>query len=181
MPSMNDTELLIKVLAEIDQRALDALLSGHGPDTAFGKALHAAMQHEDFQEMLRNRYSLEGADISKQPDTLRLLLYRLMERRQVNDPDIYNQCGIDKDLYHAIVSKRIKHHKNKATFYRMALYLRLDYYEAVYFMNLAGHPFVPTHSKADQVIAYCLCSQIYDFDCVEKILQSQGAGSLFDK
>jgi hypothetical protein len=164
----------------MSQKDLNDLLNESGLNTAFGCALHEVLQRADYQEMLNDRFSLEDASVSPHPDTLRLLLYRLLDRRNMTDSQLYHQCDIGKDHYNQVVNGKIKRYKKKGLFFQFALILQLDYFEAVYLLNLAGHPFTPWANMRDYIIAHCLCCKIYDFDEVETLLEKYGADSLYD-
>lgn len=177
---MTDLEILKNVLAEIPQKELYSLLNEHGLNTEFGEALHMVLQQDDFQEMLKNRFSLKDANVPRYPDTLRLLLNRLLDRRNMKDSELYNQCNIGKDHYGQLVNGKIKRYKKKGLFFQFALILQLDYYEAVYLLNLAGHHFAPWISMRDYLVAHCLSNKIYDLGHVEALLEEHGAESLYD-
>ena len=172
--NMTEVELLKIVLSEMDQSALNNLLSTHGIETDFGRSLNEFLQREDVNEAMKSRFRLDSSAVSR-PDTLKLALIRFVNRQNMTEKDLYGKCNISNNHYYQVRDGTIKRHKNKGLFFQFALALKLSYYEAVYLLNLAGHHFTPWMSMRDYIIAHCLFNKIYDFDRVNELLEKYGA------
>ncbi|HBA69761.1 MAG TPA: hypothetical protein DCZ40_10465 [Lachnospiraceae bacterium] len=177
---MTDRELLKIVLCEMSQDELSSLLNRQGLETEQGKALHDFLRQKDVEEAMGKRFALETQAVSR-PDTLKLAIYRFLRRIDMEEPEFYKKCGISKDHYYQIRDGKIKRARNKRLFFRFVLILRLDYFEAVYLLNLGGHLFNPSLSMYDYIIAHCLYRKIYDFDAVDELLEKYGLESIWEK
>lgn len=175
---MKEAKLLKMVLSEMSQKELDSLLNLHGLETEMGKELHTFLRREDVDQLMKNRFSLNSSVIPH-PDTFKLAIFRFLERQGLRESSLYKQCSIEKDHYYQVRDGKIKRYKHKGLFFQFALVLRLDYYEAVYLLNLAGHHFMPWMYMRDYIIAFCLYHQKYDFDEVSDLLEKYGAESLY--
>lgn len=177
---MTDRELLKSVLCGMSQQELNVLLDKHGLGTESGEALHGFLKQEDVEEAMCSRFDLQKPEVSK-PDTLKLAIYRFLDRLDMKESELYNKCNISKDHYYQIRDGKIKRSRNKNLFFQFALVLKLDYFEAVYLLNLGGHLFNPSLSMYDYVIAHCLYHKIYDFGVVEQLLEQCGLDTLWGR
>lgn len=169
-------ELLKTLLSKLSQHELDNLLNGENIESEFGKALHSFLQEPDVGELMAKRFDL-GTPSFSTPDTLKDALLRFLKRTDIKESLLYRDF-LDKDHYYQIRDGKIKRPRSKKIFFRFALILQLDYFEAVYLLNLGGHIFNPSLSMYDYVIGHCLCTKKYDIKTVNKLLEEKGLSSL---
>ncbi len=178
---MTEREFIKQLLTQISPQEFDRLLNSQDVDSEFGRKLHQLLGEQDMAAAMSERFQLNQPSVAK-PDSLSQAIYRFLARAEENqikvtEADLYYDC-IDKDHYYQIRDGKIKRSKKKKIFFRIAILLRLDYFETAYLLNLGGHIFSPCFSLEDYIIAHCLCTGQYDINEVNRLLTENNLDSL---
>ena len=127
------------------------------------------------EEMFIEARGLDGI-VGETGETFQQMLFRLIDRKGLKDPDVYKRANIDRKLFSKIRSNpNYKPKKNTVLAFAVALELNLD--ETVDLLRSAGYAFMPS-SKSDLIVRYCIVHKIYNifdintylFDYEEPIL-----------
>lgn len=127
------------------------------------------------EEMFIEARGLDGI-VGETGETFQQMLFRLIDRKGLKDPDVYKRANIDRKLFSKIRSNpNYKPKKNTVLAFAVALELNLD--ETVDLLRSAGYAFMPS-SKSDLIVSYCIVHKIYNifdintylFDYEEPIL-----------
>ncbi len=102
---------------------------------------------------------LRGA-INPQTETFQEMLFRLIDRKGLTDPQVYKKANMDRKLFSKIRSKKgyIPSKKNVLAL-AMALSLNLD--ETMDLLRRAGYALSPS-ILFDRIVVYCILNKIYD-------------------
>ncbi|WP_088066710.1 hypothetical protein [Gottfriedia luciferensis] len=100
--------------------------------------------------------------------TFRELLFRLIDKKNINDPVIYKKAGIDRKHFSKIRSNP-NYLPKKNTIIALALALELEQVEVEELLCSAGYT-LSFSETSDLVIQFCLERNIYDIDFVNEAL-----------
>ena len=100
------------------------------------------------------------------------------DRANIKDSQLYNAIGLNRSLWYRMrdnVNARTK----KKNVLKLAIVLRLSFWEAFYLIALAGYSFTPGVDDTDKIVASCLLNGIHDTAAVDELLDSNGLETLF--
>jgi len=100
------------------------------------------------------------------------------ERINLTDAQVYNAIGMNRSLWYRMRDNPDARTK-KSNVLKLAIVLRLSFWEAFYLIALAGYSFVPGIDKTDETIARCLMSEEYAPDKIDEMLDENGCDTLF--
>lgn len=104
------------------------------------------------------------------------MLFHLIDRKGMTDPEVYKAAGIDRKLF-----SKIRCNENyvpaKNTVMSLAIGLKLNEDEAVDLMQRAGYAFSPS-SRTDLIVLYCITHGIFDIYRVDALLFAYGEPTL---
>ena len=107
-------------------------------------------------------------------------LLRFADRVGMTDSQIYNAIGLSRSLWY-----RMRDHKDartkKTNVLKLAIVLRLSFWEAFYLVALAGYAFMPGLDDTDKTVAACLLNGVYDPDTIDGMLASNNLETLFSE
>lgn len=120
------------------------------PDVLMTESVESADEWDD---------RLRGA-INPQTETFQEMLFRLIDRKGLTDPQVYKKANMDRKLFSKIRSKKgyIPSKKNVLAL-AMALSLNLD--ETMDLLRRAGYALSPS-ILFDRIVVYCILNKIYD-------------------
>lgn len=98
--------------------------------------------------------------LDKESETFQQMLFRIIDRKGMSDPEVYKKANLDRKLFSKIRSN--EHYvpsKRTALAFAVALELNLD--ETADLLRAAGLALSPS-SRFDQIVGYCISRKIYD-------------------
>lgn len=101
--------------------------------------------------------------------SFRQVLFSLIDKKGVNDADIYKRAGLDRRHFSKIRSNP-DYHIGKNTAIALALALQLNPNETETLLHTAGY-FLSMSDTSDLVIKFCLEKKIYDVYTVNQALE----------
>ena len=102
---------------------------------------------------------LRGA-VNPQAETFQEMLFRLIDRKGLKDPEVYKRANMDRKLFSKIRSnKDYLPTKRNVIALAMALSLNLD--ETMDLLRRAGYALSPS-ILFDRIVVYCILNKIYD-------------------
>lgn len=185
---VTEKELLLAVLSRLDTSQVLGILEDIGRTTPYGEALCRVLEEEcdrdsgavfsmeELKEILKKE--LENAQDSRREFFQELIHFA--DRAQKTDAQIYNAIGMNRSLWYRLRDKKDAK-TNKKNVLKMAIVLRLDYWEMYYLVSLAGYSLLPADDKTDQVVSFCVRHNIYDTGRVDELLAEAGENTLFSE
>ena len=108
-------------------------------------------------------------DFDLNPDlTFQELLFQTMDRRGLDERDVYKTARIDRRLFSKIRSNK-DYQPNKKTALTLALAMELTLDETTDLLSRAGYALSPSNAF-DLILRYCLEHGIYELDDVNELL-----------
>ena len=98
--------------------------------------------------------------LDQESETFQQMLFRIIDRKGMSDPEVYKKANLDRKLFSKIRSN--EHYvpsKRTALAFAVALELNLD--ETADLLRAAGLALSPS-SRFDQIVGYCISRKIYD-------------------
>ena len=105
---------------------------------------------------------------------------RFAERAGMADSQIYNAIGMNRSLWYRMRDNADARTK-KSNVLKLAIVLRLSFWEAYYLIALAGYSFLPGVDRTDEIIARCLFEMTYDPASIDEMLVDGGCEALFSE
>lgn len=98
--------------------------------------------------------------IRQKAETFQQMLFRLIDRKGMTDPEVYKKANLDRKLFSKIRSNEdYKPTKRTALAFAVALELNLD--ETTDLLQRAGLALSPS-SRFDRIVGYCINHKIYN-------------------
>lgn len=112
-----------------------------------------------------------------QPDkhTFSNKLFRLIEKKGLEDVEVYKKANIDRKLFSKLRKK--DYHPSKKTVIALALALQLNLDEATDLLRYAEYALSP-NDKADVIISFCFTKPVYDIFTVNELLYKYAGTTL---
>lgn len=114
--------------------------------------------------------------IKKRGETFQQHLFRLIDRRDLEDVKVYKKANIDRKLFSKLKSN-VDYRPSKSTALAFAIALELNLDETMDLIGRAGYTFSPA-SIADLIICYCINKGEYDINEINCILFKYGQPTL---
>lgn len=192
---MSDTELLRQVLCHLSDSQVELLRQKLKEGTPEGKALRERLKRWRAEkkpmdpETLRKEIMKELRGSSKYNSSFFKELDSLMQRRGMEDAELYNAIGISQPLWSNIkkrglqdYGKKVRNaHTKKENVLKMAIVLHADYYELYDLLCYGGFSFSPAVNAMDHVVAACIRAGIYDPGLIDQYLVDAGEAALFSE
>lgn len=96
------------------------------------------------------------------------MLFRLIDERDMSDPEVYKKANIDRKLFSKIRSNS-DHIPKKDNVIALCLALKLDIDCTTDLMKRCGYAFSPAR-KRDLILQYCIENELYDIMKVNAVL-----------
>lgn len=180
--------LLTEILLKLDDIQLSGLLDEIGRESECGKELLKVLE-EDCGWRSDVPFSFKEAKeiLKKELDMAKghhrefyKELIHFIDREQKTDSQVYNAIGMNRSLwYHLRDNKNAR--TSKRNVIKMAIVLRLDYWEMYYLINLSGYSLLPGDDDMDRIVAFCIRRKIYDQKQVDELLWEAGVAPLFSE
>lgn len=187
---ITERQLLIAVLSKLDERQILGLIEEIGRDNPTGQALLRLLEEEveqfpwtqktlgikDLKKMLKEE--LEVTQGYRQEFYKELIHF--VDRAQKTDAQVYNEIGMNRTLWYRLRDNK-NARTNKRNVLKMAVILRLDYWEMYYLINLAGYSLLPKDDLTDRTVAFCIRHGIYEKEKVDELLLEAKEKPLFSE
>ena len=112
-------------------------------------------------------YLVENKDVS-----FNEMLFRMIDRTNQKDSDVYKKARIDRRLFSKIRSSK-KYIPSKKTVIALCLALELSLDDANVLLSSAGYS-LSRSSDYDLAISFCFFKRIYDFNDINELLYDLG-------
>ena len=99
-----------------------------------------------------------------------VMLFDLIDKRNLKDSDVYNKVHIDRRLFSKIRSDR-DYHPSKETVILLGLALELNEEEFEELLNTAAYS-LPKNNVYDLIIRFCFVEGIYNLNDVNELLDN---------
>ena len=99
-----------------------------------------------------------------------VMLFDLIDKRNLKDSDVYNKVHIDRRLFSKIRSDR-DYHPSKETVILLGLALELNEDEFLDLLNSASYS-LPKNNVYDLIIRFCFVEGIYNLNDVNELLDN---------
>lgn len=116
----------------------------------------------------------EGLDdfLHDRGETFQQKLFHMIDRKDLDDRDVYKRANIDRKLFSKIKSN-VNYNPSKKTVFALAIGMELNLDETVDLLKSAGLAFTPA-SVFDKIIEYCISHQFYDIIEINCMLFDNG-------
>ena len=114
--------------------------------------------------------------IRKEKESFSDYLTKLIDSRNLSNPEVYSRANISRQQFSRIISKE-GYAPEKKTIYAFAIALELSEKETETLLKKAGHAFSETN-KTDVIVQYFLEKQKYDMFEVNNVLLYYGESLL---
>lgn len=194
LTGVTDTQLLDAILSILDDIQIAALKKAIAPETPLGTALRSRLNKLAKNADAKNEPSIQQqiqarlqADDDQFNSSFFKELDKMMQKRNISDPELYNKIGISQALWANIRSKGLRDsgshirdaHTKRENVLKMAIVLKADYYELYNLMCYSGFSFSPSTSLGDHIIACCVKAKIYEPDRINQYLMDNNMEPLF--
>ena len=97
-----------------------------------------------------------------------MLLFKLIDERNLKDSDVYNKVHIDRRLFSKIRNDK-NYHPSKETVILLAMALELNETELEELLDSASYS-LPKNNKYDLIIRFCFINRIFKITDVNELL-----------
>lgn len=183
-----ERKLLTEIVTRLEKPQLFTIWEDLGTDSPLGKTFYqilqedcpwnmeAALSADKLKELLKKELEVTR---NYRREFYDALIY-FVDRIEKTDAQVYNAIGMSRTLwYHLRDNKNAKTHKDNVL--KMAIILKLDYWELYYLVNLAGYSLLPGNDDMDRVVSLCIRNKIYDVNKIDELLYEAGIRTLFSK
>lgn len=101
-------------------------------------------------------------------ETFQEMLFRIIDRKGLKDPEVYKKANIDRKLFSKIRSDA-DYQPSKRTVLALAVALELNMDETLDLLARAGYTLSPA-SKSDLIVGYCITHKIYNIHKINTFL-----------
>ena len=132
----------------------------------------AKMVYENFESCVGASSLDDISTFVKQKDDyndFQTMLFKLIDKRNLKDSDVYNKVHIDRRLFSKIRSNR-NYHPSKETIILLGLSLELSEYEIEKLLDSASYS-LPKNNYYDLIIRFCFINKIYKITKVNSLLE----------
>jgi len=105
---------------------------------------------------------------------------RFTDRAGMTDSQVYNAIGMNRSLWYRMRDDADARTK-KSNVLKLAVVLKLSFWEAVYLIALAGYSFLPGNNDTDKVVSDCLMKGVFDPQAVDAALYEKTGNTLFSE
>lgn len=164
MHRKEDTEFLPDetdwLSGEIEDMAVHSADGPYAPEPSFaGAAMEAPMSNVVGFQPFSEDGSLEDV-LNEKAETFQQMLFRLIDRRGLTDPEVYKKANLDRKLFSKIRSNE-NYAPSKKTALALAIALELNLDETMDLLRRAGLALSPS-SRFDRIVGYCIVHGIYN-------------------
>ncbi len=183
--TITDRQLLTEVLTRLGDRQISALVEDLGRESPAGRKLLKILEEipgereagaQELKEMLKRELELSQGSGKGFFEAL----ISFVDRAQKKDSEVYNAAGMNRSLWYRLRDHRTAR-TSKQNVLKMALILKLDYWELYYLVNLAGYSLLPSEDSTDKIVAFCVRHGLYDTARVDELLVEAGEEPLFSE
>lgn len=179
---VTDTQLLHAVLVSLDDVQIDELLGTFQNYPAAYKALKSSLEGWGWSDRDRIVQTLIQKKYQSDPKRKNLIYVALTEyakKAGLKFSTIYQAIGLERT--------RVSKLKNKPgsnigrdNALRLVIVLKMNYFEAVYWMGLNGYGFNPMDPR-EMCVIDCIHRGIYEQDKIDLLLYDRGLKTLFSE
>jgi hypothetical protein len=185
-----DAELLREMLVKLSDQQIMGIIMDLGVENPVSLKLqkrlrtlkevtHKNANNSCFQDSNVNTGSAQMNINNEQPGLFDAIV-QFADRAHMTDPEVYNSARMNRALWY-----RMRDNKDakprKRNILKIALVLRLNYWELNYLVNLGGFSFLPRHDKTDSIVAQCAWNNIYEPEAIDDLLYERGEETLFSE
>ena len=98
--------------------------------------------------------------LDQRTETFQQMLFRIIDRKDLTDPEVYKKANLDRKLFSKIRSN-VNYVPSKKTVLALAVALELNMDETIDLLRRAGLALSPT-SRFDLIVGYCIDHKIYN-------------------
>ena len=158
-------KLFGSVQSYIDENYVREVLAEEYPDTVKAGKLNCSGM------LLSPKRSLEDL-LDEAEETFSQSLIRLIDRKELKDPDVYKKANIDRKLFSKIKNNK-EYKPSKATALALSFALELDLDETKDLIGRAGYA-LSHSSKADIIVEFFIVNNNYDLIELNEVLYAFG-------
>ena len=114
--------------------------------------------------------------LKRRGETFQQKLFHMIDRKKLDDRDVYKRSNIDRKLFSKIKSN-VNYNPTKRTVFAFAIGMELNLDETVDLLRSAGMAFSPG-STFDKILEYCISHQFYDIIDINCMLFDYGQPTL---
>ncbi|MCR5066587.1 MAG: macro domain-containing protein [Erysipelotrichaceae bacterium] len=118
----------------------------------------------------------QPAEFKVNEDTFSDALFKIIDEKEMLDPDVYRRANLDRKLFSKIRSDR-NYQPSRNTAIALAIALKLNFAEANRLLERAGYR-IGQSTMADVIISHCFAEQIYNIHEVNELLFVHGQKTL---
>ncbi len=107
-------------------------------------------------------------DLRQKEDSFAVALFKLIDEKEMLDPDVYRRANLDRRLFSKIRSDE-NYQPSRNTAIALTIALRLSFDQANELLEKAGYR-IGHSSQSDIIIEYCLNNEIYNIHEVNELL-----------
>ncbi len=153
-----------------ERESLNMPFGGRYSDPVGSRYSEAECVTEDFQEKSASvsyrEVTLEDI-LSRKGETFQEMLFRIIDRKGLKDPEVYRKSNIDRKLFSKIRNE--DYNPSKRTVMALAVGLELNIDEATDLMQRAGYSFAPGN-LADLTVRTFIEQKMYDINLINCFL-----------
>ena len=126
-------------------------------------------EFEDLDIYLSRNLNIQNyIDLHEKYNSFQMLLFKLIDERNLKDSDVYNKVHIDRRLFSKIRNDK-NYHPSKETVILLAMALELNETELEELLDSASYS-LPKNNKYDLIIRFCFINRIFKITDVNELL-----------